>query len=846
MRIACQWLKSLLDLPTPELEALTPAAIASMLTSLGLEVEAREEFGAGVEGVIVGEVRSRRPHPQADRLTMVEIFDGAKIVPVVCGAPNVPEPGGKVAFAPVGATLPGGMAIAAREVRGARSEGMICSETELEIGADGAGILVLPQEMSAGTRLSEAVPGIVDTVLEVSVTPNRPDALGHLGVARDLAARLGCGLRTPAVAGLAGIPTIEGLVRSAAPARCGRYRCFVIEGVRVGPSPLWLRVRLHRLGLRAINNCVDITNLVLFEMGQPLHAFDRAALAEERVIVRLAGEGEEFAALDGSQRTLRASDLVIADAAAPQALAGVMGGARSMVRAQTRSILLEVAYFAPPGIRATARRVGLASDSSYRFERGTDYGIGLDRAAARALALFQEITGGICVGQGEALGELPTRPEIELRPGRVNHVLGLTVSAEEALRALRGLEVAVEVAAAGAPWRCTPPTHRPDLTREVDLIEEIMRMHGLEGLPAVATVPSSPVVERQDPLADRREALIDALCAAGLHQHVAYAFTSPEKLRPFLREGEEQTIVALQNPLRGPISVMRTSLLPGLLDALEGNAARHPHAVRLFEVGKVYAWGALREPVNDGVGAGRAPAIATIDRELPVEPEMAALALYSPRGAASEGASAAVGVMLFALRRLGYQARVVPMASASRVAYLHPGVQAAIEVWSEGAWLRVGAVGELHPDARAGRELPPQAKIVVGEIAALRLPTAGTSRARELPRFPSTSRDLSLEIPQTLAAFAVVEALVAAEQGIAAEGEDPARLRGDGVIDAVEVVEDYRGHGVPAGQRALLLRLHYRASGRSVTDDEVQRLHAAVIEAASSRLRPLAPELRVR
>lgn len=843
MRIACQWLKSLLDLPAAEAAALAPERIAALLTSLGLEVEGIERFGEGLEAIIAGEIRSKRPHPKADRLTLVELFDGREVVPVVCGASNLPPVGGKVAFAPVGTRLPGGMEIAAREVRGERSLGMICSEVELGIGADGDGILILPEDMSAGTRLADAVPGIVDAVVEISVTPNRPDALGHVGVARDLAVKLGCGLRLGEDAAPA-VPEDAGLVTLAAPGRCGRYLGFVLRGVTVGPSPLWLRVRLHRLGLRAINNCVDITNLVLMEQGQPLHAFDRARLAEGRVVIRRAGAGEGFDALDGSKHALTAEDLVIADAARPQALAGVMGGARSMVRPETSEILLEIAWFAPSGIRASARRHGMATDSSYRFERGVDPGEGLRRAALRAIALFGELAGGVCVARAEAIGDLPSRPRIPLRLARVQHLLGMDVAAGEAARVLAGLGVEVTTATPIEPWSCVAPTHRPDLQREVDLVEELMRFHGLEHLPAVATVPSSPVVEHADRAADRRERLIDALCEAGLQQHVAYAFTAPEKLAPFLPGGDETVIVRLRNPLRGPISVMRTSLLPGLLDALEGNAARHAHPVRLFEVGKIYAWPKGQDLAPAGWQGGQAPALGDVDRLLPSEPEVAAIVLFSPRGAESEGPRAAVGVLLHALARLGYRAFVTAPTAAERVPHLHPGVQAL--VWIEGVGAPVGRVGEIHPDALVGRELPRGARVHVGEIELAALPERPIAQGRDVPRFPATSRDLSLEIPVELPARDVVVSLVSAEAGVPTSGEDPPRLRGDGVAPPVEVIEDYRGAGVPEGQRALLLRLHYRASGRSVTDEEVQARHAAVATAACEDLRGRAPAIRVR
>ncbi|MCA9656960.1 MAG: phenylalanine--tRNA ligase subunit beta, partial [Myxococcales bacterium] len=475
MLISWQWLRSLVDLPQAEAEAFDPQRLADLLTSVGLEVDGIERHGAGVEVVLVGEIRSKAKHPQADRLTLVELFDGEAVVPVVCGAQNLPEVGGKVAFAPVGARLPNGMEIAEREVRGQLSRGMICSEEELDIGSDGSGILVLPQAWEAGARLIDEVPGIVDAVLEIGVTPNRPDALGHVGVARDVAVKLGGALRLPALA-QPDVPEEAALVTLDAGDRCGRYFGYVLDGVKVGPSPLWMRVRLHRLGLRAINNCVDITNYVLMEQGQPLHAFDRARLTEGRVVIRMASAKEAFSALDGSEHELTAEDLVIADAAIPQALAGVMGGAKSMVHEGTDAILLEAAWFHPAGIRASSKRHGISSDSSYRFERGVDHGAGLERAALRAIELFTALAGATCRARAESVGERPPQPRIDLRLSRVHHLLGMPVGADEAARILAGLGVEVAREPVGV-WRCVAPTHRPDLTREVDLIEELMRFH---------------------------------------------------------------------------------------------------------------------------------------------------------------------------------------------------------------------------------------------------------------------------------------------------------------------------------------------------------------------------------
>ena len=838
MLISRDWLNGLL-MPggtLPEGDEL-----AALITGLGLEVEGMEHHGKGVESIVVAEVRAKRSHPNASKLGLVTVFDGSKEIEVVCGASNVPEPGGRIAFAPEGTTLPGGLTIGAREIRGVTSTGMICSELELEIGPDADGIMVLPTKWIPGDRLVDLVPGIVDTVYDVSITPNRPDALGHVGVARDLAVKLRCSVAVPP---LTPPTTAEdpSLVTLSAPDRCGRYFGFAFEGARVGDSPLWMRVRLHRLGLRPINDVVDITNYVLMEWGQPLHAFDRAKLAEGRVVVRTANEDEPMIALDGSELTLTEDDLVIADAEKPQALAGVMGGAGSGVESDTTTLLLEAAWFAPPAVRRTARRHQIASDSSYRFERGVDHGEGLDRAVARAAQLISELTGAKLVGGHHVRGDTPPPAKIVLRPERITRVLGMKVDDDEAQRILEGLEVEVDVSDRAA-WMCRAPTHRPDLDIEEDLIEEIMRHHGLDDLPSVPSMPTGystggPTALR-DPAGelsrDDVDALVDAFVAAGCHEVVGFAFADPEALAAVL--GSTDDAVAVENPMRSQQAVMRTSLLPGLLDTLALNLARHGRPARLFEVGRTYAWATPPE--------GEAPTGA-VDRTLPRERMMASLLIsggVSVAGveATSVDAHTVGGVLLDVLQRLGLSGQLRPAAGA--VPWLHPGVQA--ELWVDDRC--VGRVGTVHPDLVQRWDLPAGADAFYGELDVSELPPRTPTIMRSLPRFPATSRDLSIDADDKVPAWTVVEALRSAATRADNEGDDPPRLAtGDRSDTDVEVLEDYRGKGVDPGRRALLLRLHYRAAERSVEDAEVQALHDAIVDAALGTLAQTDPAVRRR
>lgn len=850
MLISRAWLSELLVDGAGE--GLPPDAdLSKAITAVGLEVEGMTRVGQGLEAIVVGEVRTVAPHPAADRLRVVELFDGQRVLSVVCGAPNVPPPGGKVALAPVGTTLPGGLTLTARQVRGVDSHGMICSEQELGIGSDHEGILVLPADFAAGARLCDLVPGVVDTIFELSVTPNRPDALGHVGVARDLAVKLRRTLVVPPLPEPR-VPTVPGLVTLEAPDRCGRYFGYALEGARVGPSPLWLRVRLHRAGLRPINDVVDVTNLVLMEWGQPLHAFDRARLHEGRVVVRRASAGERLRTLDDRDLELRTDDLVIADATAPQALAGVMGGKASGVEEGTTTLLLEAAWFHPSPVRSTARHHQTSSDSSYRFERGVDHGAGLHMAAKRAVGLLESLTGARCVGMAVVEGQRPAAPTIALRPARTRMVLGMDVSDGEARRILEGLQIEVD-ASNPARWQCRAPTHRPDLLREEDLIEEVMRIHGLEDLPAVASMPTGygepAATGLRDPAGAlsraQQDRLVDALAAEGLHETVSFAFADPDKLARVHGPAALEGAVRLRNPMRGLGGVLRTHLLPGLLDAAALNVARHARGVRLFEVGRVYQWG----PAPSGDGP-----TAPIDRVLPHERVRAAVLLVGSRAgddAAPVDGRVLAGTLLDALRSLGLRATLAPAsADDPELAHLHPGVRGRVTMGG----VAVGSFGAVHPALCDAWDLPEGLPVVYGELAVDALPGPVPVRHVALPRFPATSRDLSLDLAIEVPAADVVAALEAAAASPAAlavqaqhTAGDPPRLSlGDVGQAAVEVVEDYRGAGVDEGRRALLLRLGYRAGERTVTDDEVQALHAVLVEQALEALRARDAGVRAR
>jgi phenylalanyl-tRNA synthetase beta chain len=845
MLLSCTWLAELLghaiDLSPAAAKdnPFTAVNIAARLTSLGLEVEGVAYFD--LPGVIVGEIKQVTKHPEAGKLSVVELFDGTRTLQVVCGASNLQGPGGKIAFAPVGTVLPGGLELTERELRGVTSHGMICSEQELEIGTDASGIMILPQDWQAGTLLRDLVPGIRDAVIEISVTPNRPDALGHIGAARDLALALqkqGVELRLPAVLELDGVPQREQLVTLVAGDRCPRYLGFALDGVTIAPAPLWMRVRLHRVGQRALNNVVDVTNFVLMETGQPMHAFDRLRLAGERVVVRLAAEAEPMTLLDTTKLELSSDDLVIADAASPQALAGIMGGEHSMVEATTTQLLLEVAYFEPRAIRRSARRYELNTDSSHRFERQVDFGKQLEFAAARALFLLREHAGANVVARTDARAQLPERPVIMLDPAHVGRLLGMPVSDEEVARILIGLGISIEVPRAGL-WACRPPSFRPDLGLAVDLVEEVMRHHGLDDLPARhSNSPEERKPLPEDPRRVLADAVTDGLRSQGLHEHLALAFISEDHVQVVADELDPRELVRPRNPMSNQQAFMRPHLLPGLLDAVARNHARHARELGLFEVGRIYRW-PLERPASNHLHRG--DATSEIDAWLPREPLRAA-AIRSRRGQSKLGevARALTHDLLACLARIGLHAEVrqhTPPRS-----WLHPGIQATLWV----SCVQVGVVGELHPDVLGARDLS-ELELAYGELWIEALPGIPIVQFEEFARFPATSRDLSLDLDGRVSAQEAVAALQDVAEAMVLSGDDPARLaNADDPRNPILIVEDYRGEGVEPGRRALLLRLHYRAAQRSVTDVEVQPLHDALVAEALVALRQLDPAARVR
>jgi phenylalanyl-tRNA synthetase beta chain len=850
MHVSGKWLQELVDLP----KETTPAQIAERLTAAGLEVEEVKDLAAALKGVVVGRVLSCVPHENADKLKVCSIDGGGATpdgpVTVVCGADNVVA-GAVVCFATPGTTLPNGKSIGAAAVRGVMSQGMLCSAEELGLPSDGVSGLLLLNDGDPGVNVGAPVAAVVgcdDVVYTLSVTPNRPDALSHLGVARELAAAFrsrlkgstpSCPERGGPIDGLATV-TIEDLDG------CPRYACRVIEDVVVQPSPRWLAARLSSLGMRSINTIVDVTNLVMLERGLPLHAFDYDKVAKSgsraTVIVRSARAGEKIVTLDGKERSLLEGDVVIGDSGGDNgraiAVAGVMGGRDTEVSTSTTRVLLEAAHFNPARVRKTARRLELHSEASHRFERGTDPN-GVQQALDRAAALIAELS--ITVGARDAKGRVArgtvdVYPKkiapaiVTLRPKRAAQLLGVPaklVDEASASKILLSLGLEVEGRDSEA-IRFRVPTFRPDLTREVDLIEELLRLLGMDQVPS--TLPSR-AGESESRLFDTRrhktlQAATKSLLAAGYDEAVNLAFASPSEIEafpPWDRVGGEE-VIRLKNPLGEERGALRRSLLPALVQNAALNHRRGVTDVRLFESAVVFlgrnpggdaprpdepgapaggdAW--VRErPRLAGIASGNAGALSFDTRSRPLD-------LFDVKGHLEE-----------LLEQLGCAVTFTAAGDDAAVPFLHPRSATWINTVRDGVATRLGILGELHPALVEAAEMSSAPVVFDLDLDLLSASASPLLAVRPLPRFPSVRRDFALTVDVAVPAAALVGSL---EGCVAAKD----------LLEKVEIFDVYQGPGVPEGKKSVAITVTLRSAERTLAESDVQRVADAMLADVST------------
>ncbi|MFO0669222.1 MAG: phenylalanine--tRNA ligase subunit beta [Polyangiaceae bacterium] len=806
MKASYNWIRELV----PGLTA-TYTEVEERLTRAGLEVEGIHHVGRGLETCLVVAVKGVRPHPKKDSLRLVMIDGGAfGEKEVVCGAPNVPAPGGLVVLAPVGTHLAArGLTIEPRTIAGVVSEGMLCSEVELGIGDDGDGILIL-EEGSArpGTPLLEACPFVKDFVFEIGLTPNRPDGLGHLGLAREVAALFEIPWQRPpahaAVRTRAGNASDVVSVTIDDGEACPHYGAAYVEGVTIRSSPLWVRTRLSSLGVRPISNVVDVTNLVMLETGHPMHAFDLAMLAGPAIKVRRAKEGEAMRTLDGVDRTLTADDLLICDASRPVALAGVMGGENTEIRPTTQRVLLECAYFAPRVVRRAARRHGIHTESSHRFERGVDWG-DTDWTLARAAALVADLGGGTALeGRAIVVKRELTAPTVTVRAARLAKLLGAPVPMLEIAGIVTRLGFEITKRADGE-IEVRVPSHRPDVSREVDLIEEVARVRGLDAIhPVLPALRPVQAVRAQTRVGATRDAIVrrarEVGVALGLSEALLYGFVARRALEKL---GAPPPVVELKNPLTEAQAVMRTSLLPGLLAALESAQRHGERDVRLFASGPLFLPGSSEGALPHerlafaALLAGDRPHY--LGKPEPVD-------VWDAKGVALE----------FIERLLRRHATVSAIETSRRPTHLHPRGAASVHV---GETL-VGCFGPLHPDVADAFGVAHGAVVVELDLEALAGMDVVLPRYEHIARFPPSRRDIALVV----------------KDGISAgEVESAVREAAGTLAEHVALFDRFVGGSVPAGHASLAFRIVYRAPDRTLTDAEVDQAHQNVVQTVGAR-----------
>ena len=784
MKLTFNWLTELVEVPDPA--AFGPDQLAERLTHAGLEVEAVKRLSDDA-GALIVEVTDVRPHPNADRLSVCEIHDDGEPRRIVCGAPNV-RTGMKTAFLRVGAVLPSGQAIEKRPIRGIPSDGMLCSEKELGLSDDHRGIMELPGDAPAGTSLQEYL-GLDDWMLEVSITPNRGDCLSVLGVAREIAALTGGKLRIPIVPNHLRDhpPAIPVSVEILDPVLCPRYSARLIHGLRPSPSPPWLRFRLEACGIRSINHIVDVTNYVMLETGQPLHAFDAQSIASRRIVVRTAGEASTLTTLDGSDRALHPDDLLICDGDTPAALAGVMGGAGSEVTEETESVLLESAHFDPLTIRRTAKRMGMHTEASHRFERGVDPD-GTRYAMDRAVALWEQLgEAQVVPGFADAYPGERKPAEITLRYASVKRALGVELPRDRIHGIIESLGIELK-SSSDHDLVVSPPSYRFDLTREADIVEELARVHGYDNIPA--TLPAVRMGIQGDPLLRWVRKTRSLLTAEGLNEVVTLPFCSAAMNRTFPGLwGEDGKPVRIANPLRQETDEMRLSLLPGLIENLHYHSERRSETSMIFELNKVFSLG------SEGGYTERMNVAGLIRGH------------RSQRGLRAESRAFVFadmkGIVEDLLEGLGHAD--CRWAADAPTPILHPGGFAAVSAGG----VPVGYVGEISPRVREDLDLPAffLFELDFGAIVHYARPDF---KVRPIPRFPSVERDLAIVVAEDFPSQTVIDWVRGLDQAL---------------IERVDVFDEYTGAPISEGRKSLAYKVFYRSTERTLTDHEVNTVH---------------------
>jgi phenylalanyl-tRNA synthetase beta chain len=793
MRLSLNWLRDFVDIHMPV------DRLAESLTMSGLEVESKEPLGTSLEAVIAGKILSVRKHPQADKtLFLCDVDTGDGVVQVVCGAPNV-KTGMMAPMALPGTSLPAGMRVEESRIRGEISVGMLLAEDEMGLTDDHTGLMELPQDLQPGTPVADAL-SLKDVALEIGITPNRADCASVIGIAREIAALTGQKLRRPEIRFRESGRHIQSLTSVAIddPVGCPRYAAGLILGVELKPSPFWIRYRLHVSGIRSINNVVDVTNYVLLELGQPLHAFDYDRLKENRIVVRRAREGDIFTTLDGKTHRLNEDNLMICDGQRPVALAGVMGGLNSEIYSESKNVLIESAFFDPVTIRRSSKRLAISTEASYRFERGVDID-GVVTALRRSLMLVSGLAGGEVVKDIIDNYPRPRRtPVIDLRVEKANRFLGTDLTKEAMAKFLSALEMEVESAEENL-LRVRPPAFRVDISRDWDLMEEVARLQGYERIPVTfpAIKPSEDVSPPEVVLGDR---IKKAMVGLGFTEVISYSFISPEAADRLQAEEKNplRAFVSLLNPLTADQSVMRTSLIPGLMAALKTNFDYEEKNLKLFEWGRVFFAKSTAELPDEkfclaSVMTGLATRKEWYTNERPVD-------FYDIKGS-----------LEVLLEALGFSACTFKKGEVPL--WYRPGMAAQVLLFEE---IVLGAVGELSPEVLKNFDIDEVSAYAFELDGAVLLDYLDRTRAFiPFTKFPAVLRDVSLVVKKDVESAAVREII---------------EREGGSLVESVALFDVYEGGKIAPSEKALAFRICYRSKEGTLDGKEVNRLHEAIVD----------------
>ena len=793
MRVPLNWLREFVDISVPAKE------LAERLTAAGIAVDAVIPVGGEIKGVVTAQVLEIRPHPNADRLTVCTAGTGDAVYEVVTGATNL-FPGAIVPLAPEGARLAGGSVIKKACFRGVSSFGMLCSEAELGIGDRSVGIMILPPDTPVGEDICVLL-GFPDTVLELDLTPNRGDCLSMLGIAREVAALFGTELTYPPVFSAGNEETSNEAaqyiqVEIKDPELCGRYAARVFKEIKIGPSPLWMQARLRVAGMRPINNIVDVTNYVMLELGQPLHAFDYATLRGKKIVVRRARAGEQLVTLDGVTREFDPEDLLIADDERSVAVAGVMGGLDTEVTNATTTVLLESANFNPQSVRRTSRKLGLRSEASLRFEKGVDIEGAVLATDRTAWIIHATGMGSVLPGVVDCYPVRPEQRTVVVRPARLDSIIGTSVPRVQAIEWLRRLGFGVQEN--GEQWVISVPAFRPDVGIEEDFVEEVARLYGYDHVPATSTYGET-TSGRRSSLDSFVRRVCRVLTGLGLAEVITYSFINPKAFDLLRLPADDplRNVLGLRNPISEEQSVLRTTLLPGMLEVLCRNVSRRVIDIAIYEVGRVF------HPY--GIG------------ELPEEPLRLGLAVTGREPRGWEGPPREMnffflkGIVEALLKSLGIEHPV--FAPFEHHPSLHPMRTARIFIDSK----ELGIIGQLHPEIQGELDLPNP--VIVAEFNIPRLFNAQKQKLfSELLRFPGVVRDVAVVVPEDVPAAMLVDAVKAAAGGL---------------LRNVRLFDVYKSARLPKGTRSVAFSLLFQAQDRTLTDEEV----AGQVEAVVDRLK---------